>query len=405
MKKIVFSLMLVAVSVTMFGQKSNVALAKDKALASTPDFSAAESAIQAALENPATKNEAETWYVAGTVYNAISEKEYAKELLKQKFDQDLLGQSLIKAFGYYLKAYDLDQQPNDKGKIKPRYSKDIANIIRTYYTDGQLIRYGSYLFDQKRYADVVKAFDVYLQIPDLPMFQGKEALKKDSTYKMVKYYTAIAAINANDTTQAINLLEQLKNDNYELKNVYELLYQEYAAKKDTAQFVQILKTGASKFPAEPFFLQNLINYFIYSGKNAEALTYLNKAIEEEPNVPQYQYVKGNLLEMNKDIDGARAAFEKALQLKPDYAEAEASIGRLYYNQAINLLLAANDIKDVTIYNQKVAQATDIFKQALPYFEKAHQMAPKNEDIISTLKKLYYRLQMDKEYQALDNESK
>jgi len=403
MKKILFSLMLVASTVTMFGQKSNVSLAKDKALAGTPDFPAAEAAIQAALVNPTTKDQAETWYTAGLVYNAISEKEYAKELLKQKFNQDTLGINMIKAFGYYLKSYDLDQLPNEKGKIKPRYTKDIKNIIRTYFTDGQLIRYGSYLFDQKRYADVVKAFEVYLSIPDLKMFEPNE-LKKDSTYKMVKYYTAIAAINANDTAKSIDLLLQLKNDNYELKNVYELLYQQYAAQKDTAKFVATLKEGAAKFPAEPFFLQNLINYFIYSGKNAEALNYLNKAIEEEPTVAQYQYVKGNLLEMNKDIDGARAAFEKALELKPDYAEAEASIGRLYYNQAVNMLLAANDIKDVTVYNQKVAEATAVFKQALPYFAKAHQMNPKDADITSTLKKLYYRLQMDKEYQALDKET-
>jgi tetratricopeptide (TPR) repeat protein len=402
MKKILFSLMLVASTVTLFGQKSNVSLAKDKALAGTPDFPAAETAIQAALVNSTTKDQAETWYTAGLVYNAISEKEYAKELLKQKFDQDLLGSSLIKAFGYYLKSYDLDQLPNEKGKIKPRYSKDIKNTIHTYFTDGQLIRYGSYLFDQKRYDDVVKTFEVYLSIPDLKMFEPNE-LKKDTTYKMVKYYTAIAAINAKDTTKSIDLLQQLKSDNYELKNVYELLYQQYAAQKDTVKFVSALKEGASKFPAEPFFMQNLINYFIYSGKNAEALDYLNKAIGEEPTVAQYQYVKGNLLEMNKDIDGARAAFEKALELKPDYAEAEASIGRLYYNQAVNMLLAANDIKDVNAYNQKVSDATAVFKQALPYFEKAHTMNPKDSDVTSTLKKLYYRLQMNTEYQALDKE--
>jgi tetratricopeptide (TPR) repeat protein len=402
MKKILFSLMLVASTVTLFGQKSNVSLAKDKALAGTPDFPAAETAIQAALVNSTTKDQAETWYTAGLVYNAISEKEYAKELLKQKFDQDLLGSSLIKAFGYYLKSYDLDQLPNEKGKIKPRYSKDIKNTIHTYFTDGQLIRYGSYLFDQKRYDDVVKTFEVYLSIPDLKMFEPNE-LKKDTTYKMVKYYTAIAAINAKDTTKSIDLLQQLKSDNYELKNVYELLYQQYAAQKDTVKFVATLKEGASKFPAEPFFMQNLINYFIYSGKNTEALDYLNKAIGEEPTVAQYQYVKGNLLEMNKDIDGARAAFEKALELKPDYAEAEASIGRLYYNQAVNMLLAANDIKDVNAYNQKVSDATAVFKQALPYFEKAHTMNPKDSDVTSTLKKLYYRLQMNSEYQALDKE--
>jgi tetratricopeptide (TPR) repeat protein len=403
MKKLFLSLMLIAgVTCSAFAQKDNVKKAKRDATADTPDFKSAVSAIEAALVDPSTKDLAETWYTAGVVYNEMNSKEYKKELLKQKFDQDVAGTSIIKAFGYFQKAYDLDQQPNEKGKVKPAFTKDIKTSLQSYYTDGQLIRYGSALFDKKDFAGVLKAFDVYLSIPDFPAFKPNE-LKKDSTYKMIKYYAAIAAVNSNDTVGSIKRLESMKSDNYETKNVYELLYQQYYAKKDTAKYMAVLKEGFDKYPAEPFFLQNLINNFIYSGKNKEALEYLNQAIAKEPTVAQYHFVSGRLKEESKDYDGAKAAFEKALQLKPDYAEAENAIARLYYNQAAAIVQEANDIKDMAVVKQKQAKALDLFKQSLPYFKKAYDMNPKDADLKSDLKRIYYRLQMNAEYEALNKE--
>jgi hypothetical protein len=403
MKKLFLSVMLIAgFTCSAFAQKANVTKAKRDATADTPDFKSAVAAIEAALADPTTKDLAETWYTAGYVYNEMNSKEYKKELLKQQFDQEVAGSSIVKAFGYFQKAYDLDQKPNEKGKVKPQFSKDIKALLQTYYTDGQLIRYGSTLFDKKDFAGVVKAFDTYLAIPDFPTFKANE-LKKDSTYKMVKYYAAIASINAGDTIGSIKRLESLMNDNYETKNVYELLYQQYFAKKDTVKYMNILKEGFDKYPAEPFFLQNLINNFIYSGKNKEALEYLNQAIAKEPNVAQYHFVSGRLKEESKDYEGAKAAFEKAIQLKPDYAEAENAIARMYYNKAAAILQESNDIKDMTVVKKKQDEAQSLFKESLPYFKKAYEMNPKDAELKGDLKRIYYRLQMNAEYEALNKE--
>jgi tetratricopeptide (TPR) repeat protein len=403
MKKLFLSVMLIAgFTCSAFAQKANVTKAKRDATADTPDFKSAVAAIEAALADPTTKDLAETWYTAGYVYNEMNSKEYKKELLKQQFDQEVAGTSIVKAFSYFQKAYDLDQKPNEKGKVKPQFSKDIKALLQTYYTDGQLIRYGSNLFDKKNFAGVVKAFDTYLAIPEFPAFKANE-LKKDSTYKMVKYYAAIASINAGDTIGSIKRLESMMNDNYETKNVYELLYQQYFAQKDTAKYMTVLKEGFDKYPAEPFFLQNLINNFIYSGKNKEALDYLNQAIAKEPNVAQYHFVSGRLKEESKDYEGAKAAFEKAIQLKPDYAEAENAIARMYYNKAAAILQEANDIKDMAQVKKKQDEAQSLFKESLPYFKKAYEMNPKDAELKGDLKRIYYRLQMNAEYEALNKE--
>ena len=42
----------------------------------------------------------------------------------------------------------------------------------------------------------------------------------------------------------------------------------------------------------------------------------------------------------------------------------------------------------------------VFKKSLPFFEKAHEMAPEDRTYMQVLKGLYYRFHMDKEYDEI-----
>jgi hypothetical protein len=67
MKKVILAIIL-AVSVTgTYAQKKNVTKAKNKALMEVPDFKGAREDIKPALTDSITKNQALTWYVAGTI--------------------------------------------------------------------------------------------------------------------------------------------------------------------------------------------------------------------------------------------------------------------------------------------------------------------------------------------------
>ena len=402
MKKIILSLFLVVGIAGSFAQKKVVSQAKNKALMETPDFAGARDLIGQALKDSTTANLAETWYVAGLIGNKENEALYNKAILGQKFDADVKGKAILESYNYFLKAIKLDSVPDKKGKVKPKYSKDIISKIKEYYTTQQnLIAYGANLFEKKDFVGASNVFDVFLEIPKLPFI--KNEIPIDSTYNMINYYNAIACTNAKMHEKAIKLYEQLKDKDYETKAVYQLLYEEYVSIKDTVNFVKTLKQGFEKFPSEAWFLQNLINHFIYSKQIPEALDYLNKAIEKEPNMAQYRYVKGNLDESQGNFDDARASFEKALELDPKLAEAHAGVGRLFYNKAVKMLDEANNIKDLKKYNAAQKAAEDVFKQALPCFEKAAELNPKEIDFKRTLKTLYYRLKMDKQFEAVSKE--
>ena len=182
----------------------------------------------------------------------------------------------------------------------------------------------------------------------------------------------------------------MKDGEYEAISVNQFLYQEYVAVKDTANFLVTLQNAVARFPQEPWFLQNLINYYIYSGQEQVAVDYLAKAIEREPNVAQYHHIKGNLDESLGNYDAALKDFDEALRCDPTLADAMAGKGRVYYNQAVKLNEAAAFINDNKEYKKAMAEMKEVFRKALPFFEKALEMNPEDRQYMIILKGLYYR---------------
>ena len=134
MKKLVLSLLLVGSISGMYAQKANVSKAKNKVLMETPDFAGARELIKPALEEETTKNQANTWYVAGLIgYKEKSKMEADNILDPSKIDQNAKGAVVMESYAYLVKADSLDQLPNEKGKVKPRYRKDIKRMMREYY--------------------------------------------------------------------------------------------------------------------------------------------------------------------------------------------------------------------------------------------------------------------------------
>ena len=147
MKKLVLSLLLVGSISGMYAQKANVSKAKNKVLMETPDFAGARELIKPALEEETTKNQANTWYVAGLIgYKEKGKMETDNILDPTKIDQNAKGAAVMESYAYLVKADSLDQLPNEKGKVKPRFRKDIKRMMREYY-NFDLIGYGAALFD------------------------------------------------------------------------------------------------------------------------------------------------------------------------------------------------------------------------------------------------------------------
>ena len=404
MKKLFLSIsFMVGLSAALFAQKANVSQAASLTLQEKPDFKAAREAIKPAFNDEKTKNDPKTYFTAGMIGYTENDSYSKLMMLGKEVDQVKKGKAIMEAYDYFLKAYKLDQMPNDKGKVKPKFDKKIKENIKEFYTaQYNLVGYGAHLFDKKDYKGAFDAFSTFLEIPKLPMM-NKELSMTDSTYRMIKYFSALAATNMQNHDKAIEMYKDLADDNYETKNVYQLLADEYRSIKDTVNYLATLEQGFKLFNDDPWFLQNIINHYIYSDKIEEASKYLDAAIAQAPTVAEYYYVKGNVEERLGNNDGARKAFEKALELQPKMASAYAGIGRIIFNQAVELLRAADSIRDNKLYNAEVQKANDIFKQSLPYMEKAVELDPKDTDFKQALKMLYYRLGDNANYEKISKE--
>ena len=411
MKKTLIMAALVLISAGCFAQKANVKKAKNLALQETPDFSGARAAINEALSNDETKDLADTWYTAGLIgYQELS-KENEKTYLGQARDEKRAGEAVVESFDYWMKAADLagqkvlDKKGNEVLADKKTYAL-LQKKVLEYYKNQELVKYGIYLNDQRDFATAYGVFQRHLSIPELSLMQNEKLQKemtKDSIYDQYKYYTAIFAIQAEMHPEAIAVLEEMKNGNYEAITVNQFLYQEYVNVQDTANYVRVLQDAVVRFPQEPWFLQNLINHYIFSGQEQEAINYLDQAIAREPNVAQYHLIKGNLNENQKNYEAALADFDRALAIDPTMADAEAGKGRVYYNQAVKMNEDAALIADAKEYKKALEEMNAMFRQSMPFFEKAHELAPDNRDYMITLRGLYYRFDMTDKYNAINEE--
>ena len=411
MKKTLIMAALVLISAGCFAQKANVKKAKNLALQETPDFSGARTAINEALTNEETKDLADTWYTAGLIgYQELS-KENEKTYLGQARDEKRAGEAVVESFDYWMKAADLagqkvlDKKGNEVLADKKTYAL-LQKKVLEYYKNQELVKYGIYLNDQRDFATAYGVFQRHLSIPELSLMQNEKLQKempKDSIYDQYKYYTAIFAIQAEMHPEAIAVLEEMKDGNYEAITVNQFLYQEYVNVQDTANYVRVLQDAVVRFPQEPWFLQNLINHYIFSGQEQEAINYLDQAIAREPNVAQYHLIKGNLNENQKNYEAALADFDRALAIDPTMADAEAGKGRVFYKQAVKMNEDAALIADAKEYKKALEEMNAMFRQSMPFFEKAHELAPDNRDYMITLRGLYYRFDMTDKYNAINEE--
>ncbi len=399
------------ISVGCFAQKANVKKAKSLLQAETPDYNAARQLMEEALVNPETAELADTWFQAAMIGYSQNEKMNIEAMMGQAVDQNVQGEAIMESYEYFVKAGQIASATilDKKGKevmADPKTYKMIAPKLMSYYDAQDFIKYGIYLNEQKNYPEAYKAFMIHLGIQELPMMQDEKLqakMPKDTIYEQYRYYAAIFAIQAEMHDEAIAILEDMKNGEYEPTLVNQFLYQEYVALNDTVNYVRVLQDAVVRFPKEPWFLQNLINHYIFSGQTDQALVYLTEAIEREPNVGQYRLIKGNILANENRYEEAAIEYEKALEVEPTLADAKAGQGRIYYNQAVKMNEDAAYISDAKEYKKALVEMNAMFKKSLPFFEEAHKMDPENRDYMITLRTLYYRFEMEAEYEAISAE--
>ena len=400
MKKILFSAALLFTVCSMSAQESVVKEAKS---AKSDPVKAAE-ILEPALVDPSTASDPETWKLAGDFQKAIYDEENMKLYLPGgQADTAKLYSSLAKMFEYYTKCDEAEQAKVKSGELKkPKLRKKLAKTLVTIRPN--LTNAGSDAYNAGNYANALKFFGLYVDAPQNPLFE--DAVKNDTLTPLIANYAALSANTLNDGAAVIkyaSIGKQHKEEGYRSLMCLAEVYGK-GEKTDSVQWLATIKEGVEKFPAQEYFIGNLMDYYIQKGKIDEGLAQIDEIIAKNPT-PYFMYVKGVLQYEKKDYESAIATFNDIVAKNSDFvAESYSKIGDCYFFPAQiiveeNATLSMDDPK----YAANENQIKELYEKAKPFYEKAKELKPDHKQVWGQyLLNSYWKLNKC-EYEAMEKE--
>ena len=400
MKKVFLTVALFVASTAVFAQQGNVKEAKGIADGTNLDFTKAVSLINAALNDPSTKNDPETWNVAGTIQKRINAKQMESAYLKKPYDTLKVYNSVLDMFKYYNKCDSLAQIPNEKGKIKNKYRKD--NSASLMMDRANLINGGVLYFNKNQNAEALKFFGTYIESAKYPMLESYNLVQKDTLLSQISYYATLAADRLKDYSAVKKYAPYALNDKENGKFAAQLLAETYKQEKDSVQFLKAIEDGMMKYPENQYFFANLIDYYAQRNQNAKAMEFVDTQLTKDPNNKLYVYVKAYLYHNMKKYDEAIPYYQKATQIDPNYAEAYSNLGLVYIMKAQVLSEKATTNVNDPKYKKDQADIKALYELAKPNYEKARQLKPDAKDLWGQgLYRVYYYLKMGPQFEEME----
>jgi tetratricopeptide (TPR) repeat protein len=376
MKKVFLFLSVIAISLGSIAQKGKVTSANsfiDQGM-----LDKAKEAIDQALANEKSMNWTNTYFVKGELCQAIYKADNPKY---NTFYQDPLSE----AYTSYEKAIQLDPKGGTKKKI-------LAGMVYNSLAMG-LFSQGSKKFEANDFEGALKAFSVQIKITESDLFAGG--------IDTGMYFNAgLAAQNAGKYPQAIKYFEKCGELKYQGIIPFYHIYQCIIGQGDTIKAEAYLLDLPNKFPGDNTVNFQLADLYLKSNKPDEALKYLEKAKEGDPDNYSLWFASGITYLNQFKYDEAIVELTRALEIKSDLAETHYAIGASYINKAYEMSQKANDIMDVKKYEEAINELNKVYTRALPYMQKAYELNPADKSTMMSLKELYYRLKMTNEYNEI-----
>lgn len=407
MKRVLFSMVLMLAASLSFAQQSAVKQAKS--LAKT-DFNKAAELIEGALVNDETKDLAETWNVAGIVYQTKYDEEYTKYYLQQEYDTDNFFKSLLRMCQCWIKCDELAQLPDEKGKIKNSYrKKNAAKVMQ----EKVMLLNGGVEFNNRAsgveeaeanqyYAKARDYFGGYVEVSTSQLLEDVYVQEVDSFLAMNAYYASRVSYLIQDWDAIIKYAPYGVKDAEFGKHTMELYCLALKEKGDEGKWIAALQEGVKMYPDYDYFFGSLIDYYSNNDKYAEAMTFADEMLASDPGKPFYLFVKAFLYHNMKDYDNALAYYEKTTEADPEYAQAYSNIGLIYCIQAQDFSEnATTDVNDPK-YAEDQETLKTFYVKARPAYEKCRQLKPDAQDLwLNGLYRVYYNLNMGPELDEIE----
>lgn len=357
--------------------------------------------IQQAINDPQYNQNPETYFVAGTIELNAYDNGLKTKMINPDDPAgqiDAMGEELYNAYNYFLQALPLDSLPNEKGQVKPKYSKDILNKLKGHHSDFFTVG-ADYYNNKEYYPQAYQGFMIYGDLPYTVLANDPSVINPEQI--ATAYFNAgLAASQGGATEASAQAFKKARLAGYEQPEatIYEIACWQTIAQNDNdradeaqANILVAAQAGIDQFGIEnPIFLNNLINSLVTDNKTDEALAKLNSLIEQNPESANLYGLRGYVYDRLENDDLSEADFRKAASLPSvDFETLKNASNKLYRVGTTKLNALEGNSDEINASRQDIKN--NYFLQAQKYANQANEMQPGDPYIQNILDSIDYAI--------------
>ena len=339
------------------------------------DYRAASTYIEQAILIEKSNTKDKTWRYRGDIYLNISRD----TSLTMEYPN-----ALRISMESYLKAKELD--------LKERYKEEIMfglNQVQIGANGKGISYYNTTSFDL-----AATSFDLAAEVA--------------RTFKIVDtmavYNSALCYEKANMTDMAIERYKDCADIEYQVPNVFLFISTLYRNAENDEAALKTLQEARVSYPREQSLIIEELNIYLTNKDFERAKANLELAAEQDPTNEILWFSLGSVFDNLGNYDEAILAYQKAIDVKSDYFDANYNLGALYFNKAVLGINEANEMwkprmtKTEAASQKKLEEdSKSMFVTARPYLESAFEVDPADLETILSLKDIYARTGEDDKF--------
>ena len=423
--KNIFSLAAVA-ACSMVSMAQNSVISKAAFLQEQNKTAEALEVLKSSFDNPKTTKFAEIYNQAGKLVSTQFNPELMKAAQNEPLDTAKFISSLNEMVDYFTKSYVAEHTPDAKGRMpKVKFSPENTRVLlgcQDYFFYA-----GIFLNQNRDKAGAYEYFNKHLQFVNNPALADKRdslIQAKAQNYAQASYYCSMLAYEMKkwddvlrQTQELLPKKELLAEAKIPVRDLYLMRFEaNLTGKKDTLAYVNDLKHAIDNIEDNQAFMESLVA--VYNEKNdvKSAEETANEMVAKNPQSKSAWFIKGYVdMNLKHDYAAARNAFDKALELDPNYLEAMANKAYCYINEVVTkrqnggYKYAGSNLdrvkgqKAVDLYNKELKEIRGYFEKALPLMEKVRELAPERSRLwASALEQIYSNLNQKAKAEEMEN---
>lgn len=316
---------------------------------------------------------------------------------------------------------DYDKAIENFDKVKSAYAGEIGNLKQDIANS--LIKKGNTSYEGKDYSSASKYFE---KVYDL---------KKQDTVFL--YYAAATAVNVQEYDRALSLYEKLKDlgytgittqylainketqkeESFQSKEMRDINVKAgthikpfekkteskkpeivknialiYVSNDDSEKAIAAMKEARAESPDDVNLVLTEANLHYKMGNTEEFKKLLEQATQMDPTNPELQYNLGVIAAESDHPEEAKAHYEKAIELNPDYVNAYINLSALILSKEEAIIDEMNGLgasaADDRRYEELRVQRQELYKEAVPFLTKALEINPESLSAAKTLMNIY-----------------